>query len=107
LAGGEELICNSLFQLHCTEKFQKALIDELLILLQKFKDTKTLYYTGLSSYRERMILRDVGCVLAKSLTNQENISCDVAKLGLLKNSSGIVCKSYMSNNLQNVDIAYV
>jgi len=59
----------------------------------------------LSSYRERMILRYVGCVLAKSLTNQVNISYDVAKLGLFKNSSGIVCKSYMSNNLQNVDIA--
>jgi len=28
-----------------------------------------------------MTLRDVGCVLAKSLTNQVNISYDVAKLG--------------------------
>jgi len=35
---------------------------------------KTLYNTGLISYREGMILRDVGCVLAKSLTNQVNIS---------------------------------
>jgi len=52
-----------------------------------------------------MILRDVGCVLAKSSTNQVNISYDVAKLGLFKNSSGIVCKIHMSNNLQSVDIA--
>jgi len=33
LAGGEESVCNSLFEMHCTERFWKALFDELLILL--------------------------------------------------------------------------
>ena len=51
-----------------------------------------------------MILRGVGCVLVKS-SNQVNNGCDVAQLRLFKNSSGIVFKCYMSNNLKTGDIA--
>ena len=93
------------FDLHCAEKFQNALFDELSILLYMFKHKKTLYNTGLISYRERMILRGVGCILVMSLTNQVNKSYDVAQLRLFKNSSGIVFKCYMSNNLKTGDIA--
>ena len=53
-----------------------------------------------------MILRGVGCILVKNL-NQVNKSYDVAQLRLFKNSSGIVFKCYMSNNLRTGDIAQV
>jgi len=52
-----------------------------------------------------MILRGVGYILVKSLTNQVNKSYDVAQLRLFKNSPGIVFKCYMSNNLKTGDIA--
>jgi len=71
------------FELHCAEKFQNVLFDELLILLYMFKYKKTLYNTGLIDYRERMILRGVGCILVKSLTDQVNKSY-VAQIRLSK-----------------------
>ena len=71
------------FELHCAEKFQNVLLDELLILLYMFKHKKTLYNTGFIDYRERMILRGVGGILVKSLTNQVNKSY-VAQIRLSK-----------------------